>query len=125
MMFCLITLYYNLPLIFICIYIPRFDPDLLDDDEFEALTEGERQEAEAMMRQRDRAEGRNEGRLRRGLLYDDSDEDDDAAGGPSRTKRRRQAEMAAMEVIHRFMHRVLPYLSIYSLFFYLQFDNNN
>ena len=70
----------------------------MDDDEFEALTEGERQEAEAMMRQRDRAEGRNEGRLRRGLLYDDSDEDDDAAGGPSRTKRRRQAEMAAMEV---------------------------
>jgi len=78
-------------------HLDRFDPELLDDDEFEALTEGERQEAEAMMRQRDRAEGRDEGRLRRGLLYDDSDEDDDAAGGPSRTKRRRQAEMAAME----------------------------
>ena len=47
-------------------------------------------------RARDRAEGR-EGRLRRGLLYDDDDEDDED-GVPARSKRRRAAEMAAMEV---------------------------
>ena len=69
---------------------------MLDDDEYEALTEGERQAAEQLMRRRDREEGRGEGgRLRRGLLYDDEDEDED---GPSRGKRRRAAEMAAMEV---------------------------
>lgn len=72
--------------------LDRFDPEMLDDDDYEALTEGERQAAEQNMRRRDREEGR-EGRLRRGLLYDD-DEDDE---GPSRGKRRRAAEMAAME----------------------------
>jgi len=74
--------------------LDRFDPDMLDDDEYEALTEGERQAAEQLMRRRDREEGRGEGRLRRGLLYDDEDDDDE---GPTRGKRRRAAEMAAME----------------------------
>ena len=45
---------------------------MLDDDDYEALTEGERQAAEQNMRRRDREEGR-EGRLRRGLLYDDDE----------------------------------------------------
>jgi len=76
-------------------HLDRFDPDMLDDDEYEALTEGERQAAEQLMRRRDREEGRGEGgRLRRGLLYDEDEEDED---GPSRGKRRRAAEMAAME----------------------------
>ena len=52
--------------------LPRFDPEMLDDDDYEALTEGERQAAEQNMRRRDREEGR-EGRLRRGLLYDDDE----------------------------------------------------
>ena len=66
---------------------------MLDDDEYEAMTEGDRQAAEALMKRRDREEGR-EGRLRRGLLYDDDDDDD----GMTKVKRRRAAEMAAMEV---------------------------
>ena len=68
---------------------------MLDDDEYEAMTEGDRQAAEALMKRRDREEGR-EGRLRRGLLYDDDDDDDDE--GMTKVKRRRAAEMAAMEV---------------------------
>ena len=71
----------------------RFDPEMLDDDEYEAMTEGDRQAAEALMKRRDREEGR-EGRLRRGLLYDDDDDDE----GMTKVKRRRAAEMAAMEV---------------------------
>jgi len=74
--------------------LDRYDPEMLDDDEYEALTEGERRDAEALMRRRDQEEGRAEGRLRQGLLYDD---DDDDAEGPHRGQRRRVAEMAAME----------------------------
>jgi len=71
-------------------HLDTFDPDLLDEDEYEALSEGERQAAEASMRKRDREEGRGEGRMRRGLLYDD-DEDE------PRARKRRLADMAAME----------------------------
>lgn len=73
--------------------LDRFDPNLLDEEEYEALSEGERRAAEASMRKRDRAEGRGGagGRMRRGLLYDDDDEED----APRR--KRRMAEMAAME----------------------------
>ena len=42
-----------------------------------------------------RVEGRGEGRLRRGLLYDSDEDDLDDAPG---RKRRKQAEHAAMEV---------------------------
>jgi len=70
--------------------LDTFDPELLDEEEYEAMSEGERQEAEASMRRRDREEGRGEGRMRRGLLYDD-DEDE------PRARRRRLADMAAME----------------------------
>jgi len=71
-------------------HLDTFDPDLLDEDEYEALSEGERQAAEASMRKRDREEGRGEGRMRRGLLYDDDEEE-------PRARKRRMAEMAAME----------------------------
>jgi len=38
-------------------HLDRFDPDMLDEnDDYEALTEGERQAAESFMRQRDRTE---------------------------------------------------------------------
>ena len=70
--------------------LDTFDPDLLDEDEYEALSEGERQAAEATMRKRDRVEGKGEGRMRRGLHYDD-DEDE------PRARKRRMADMAAME----------------------------
>jgi len=71
-------------------HLDTFDPDLIDEDEYEALSEGERQAAEASMRKRDREEGRGEGRMRRGLLYDDDEEE-------PRARKRRMAEMAAME----------------------------
>ena len=45
---------------------------------------GERQAAEAEMRRNDRAAGR-EGRMRRGLLYDDEDDED----APRARKQRR------------------------------------
>lgn len=75
--------------------LDRYDPRILDESEYSALSEGDRQAAEDEMRRRDRAEGRTVGRMRRGLLYDESDEDDD--GRPRR--RRRLAEQAAEGVI--------------------------
>lgn len=69
----------------------RYDPDLLDDEDYDILSEGERAVAEAQMRKRDREEGRMAGRLRRGLLYDSDDDDDE----PARRRRRLAAERAA------------------------------
>ncbi|CAH1782811.1 unnamed protein product [Owenia fusiformis] len=60
------------------------DPDLSD------ISQGDRAEAERAMRKRDREDERGTGRMRRGLLYDESDEDEEV---PSR--RRRVAERAA------------------------------
>ena len=51
---------------------------MLDDaSDVDPMSEGDRRAAEQLMRKRDRDEGRNEGRMRRGLLYDDEDEDED------------------------------------------------
>ena len=50
--------------------LDRYDPDALDDSEYDALSDTARRDAEAQMRERDRAEGRHmAGRIRRGLLY--------------------------------------------------------
>ena len=68
---------------------------MLDEDDYDNLSEGDRQAAEAAMRRRDREEGRGEGgRMRRGLLYDDEEEEEE---GPRAAKKRRAAELAAME----------------------------
>ena len=72
-------------------HLDTFDPNMLDEDEYENMSMDERAAAEALMRKRDREEGRGEGRMRRGLLYDDDEEDD------PRARRRRLADMAAME----------------------------
>ena len=70
--------------------LDRYDTAVLDDDDYDAMSEGDRAAAEVAMRRRDREEGRPVGRgLRRGLIYD-SDEDDDP-----RARRRRLAERAA------------------------------
>merc|ERR1712223_865384 len=72
--------------------LDRYDRDLLDEDDFQMMSEGDRAAAEAAMRQRDRAEGRRaDGRMRRGLLYDEDDEDDE----PARRRRRLAADRAA------------------------------
>ena len=49
--------------------LDRYDPANLDDSEVDDLSVGDRLEAEAEMRRRDREEGRSTGRLRKGLLY--------------------------------------------------------
>merc|ERR1739844_57759 len=72
--------------------LDRYDRDLLDEDDFQMMSEGDRAAAEAALRQRDRAEGRRaDGRMRRGLLYDEDDEDDE----PARRRRRLAADRAA------------------------------
>merc|ERR1712223_1486143 len=72
--------------------LDRYDRDLLDEDDFQMMSEGDRAAAEAAMRQRDRTEGRRaDGRMRRGLLYDEDDEDDE----PARRRRRLAADRAA------------------------------
>jgi hypothetical protein len=45
---------------------------MLDDSDYEGMSEGERAAAEAIMRKRDREEGRMDGRMRRGLLVTSS-----------------------------------------------------
>ena len=65
-----------------------YDPALLDDrDDFEALDAGQRAEAEAAMRERDRREGRG----RRSRLPAALDEEDGAPrrAAPRRVPRRR------------------------------------
>jgi len=72
--------------------LDRYDPDALDDEDFNMMSESDRAAAEAALRQRDRAEGRRaDGRMRRGLLYDEDDEDDE----PARRRRRLAADRAA------------------------------
>eukprot|EP00118_Oscarella_pearsei_P004523 m.19557 g.19557 ORF g.19557 m.19557 type:complete len:892 (+) comp27855_c0_seq1:94-2769(+) len=59
--------------------IPQLDTyegEGLDSSEFDALPADERMAAEQEMRRRDRTERATQGRMRRGLLYDESDEDE-------------------------------------------------
>merc|ERR1712168_1172461 len=56
--------------------LDRYDPNLVDDEDQDEMSLSERLNAEQDMRKRDREEGRPAGRLRKGLLYDDSDDDD-------------------------------------------------
>ncbi|GFY75172.1 DNA replication licensing factor Mcm2 [Trichonephila inaurata madagascariensis] len=70
--------------------LDRYDPDIMDDSEYSALSEGDRQAAEEEMRRRDREEGRGLGRMRRGLLFDSDDEEEERP-----VRRRRLAERAA------------------------------
>ena len=71
--------------------LDRYERDLMDDEEYDDMSEGDRAAAEADLRRRDREEGRLDGRMRRGLLYDSDDEDDE----PARRRRRLAAERAA------------------------------
>jgi hypothetical protein len=50
--------------------LDTYDPEALDDGgDYDAMSEGDRQTAEAAMRKRDRELGLASGRMRRGLLY--------------------------------------------------------
>lgn len=46
-----------------------YDANILDEGDYDMLSETGRQEAEAEMRRRDREDGRTAGRMRKGLLY--------------------------------------------------------
>lgn len=68
--------------------LDRYDPDVLDDEDYSEMSQGERAAAEAAMHKRDRAAGiiRDD----RYLLYDESDEEEMQA------RKRRIAEKAAI-----------------------------
>lgn len=70
--------------------LDTYDPQMLDDSEYSTLSESDRRAVEEQMRQRDRAEGRVTGRMRKGLLYDESSSEADRP-----VRRRRLAERAA------------------------------
>ncbi|CAK8687787.1 unnamed protein product [Clavelina lepadiformis] len=67
-----------------------YDANVMDDDEYEALSPSARAEVDRMLRKRDREEDLGRGRMRPGLLYESDDEDEER---PAR--RRRMAERAA------------------------------
>lgn len=68
-----------------------YDQENLDDEaDFSDISETARQAAEREIRQRERDEGRIAGRMRRGLMYDESDDEDE-----ERPRKRRMAERAA------------------------------
>jgi len=69
--------------------LDTYDADNLDDSEYSHMDGDERAAAEAAMRRADREAGRMTGRMRRGLLYDESDDEEDR---PAR--KRRMAERA-------------------------------
>ncbi|KAK1126342.1 MCM DNA helicase complex subunit [Melipona bicolor] len=68
--------------------LDRYDPDVVDDEEYSEMSQGERVAAETVMLKRDRAAGiiRDD----RYLLYDESDEEETQA------RKRRMAEKAAV-----------------------------
>ncbi|XP_037949487.1 DNA replication licensing factor Mcm2 [Teleopsis dalmanni] len=70
--------------------LDHYDPALLDEEDYDDMSQGERLAAEAEMQRRDRAKGIH--RDDRDLGFDDSDDDDDA--GPR--AKRRAGEKAAM-----------------------------
>ncbi|EEC03693.1 MCM2 protein, putative, partial [Ixodes scapularis] len=70
--------------------LDTYDRRILDDSEYSAMSETERRAVEDQLRQRDREEGRVPGRMRRGLLYDES-----SSEGERPVRRRRLAERAA------------------------------
>ncbi|KAK3611229.1 hypothetical protein CHS0354_005239 [Potamilus streckersoni] len=62
----------------------------LDDEEYSDISEGQRQAAERDIRRREREEGLLAGRMRRGLIYDESSEEEE-----EQPRKRRAAERAA------------------------------
>uniref|UniRef100_A0A0K8T808 DNA replication licensing factor MCM2 n=1 Tax=Lygus hesperus TaxID=30085 RepID=A0A0K8T808_LYGHE len=68
--------------------LDRYDARELDEDDYDDISQGDRQAAERFLQERDEREGRRRGD--RDLLYDESDDEE----GPSR-KRKKIAERAA------------------------------
>lgn len=69
--------------------LDHYDPDVLDDDDYDNISQTDRQAAEMAMRRRDREAGMLTRRGDRELIYEDSDEEDEPR------RKRRMAEKAA------------------------------
>jgi len=75
-------------------HLDRYErSELNDEEEFDDLDIGDRLAAERQMRKRDRDEAQLTGRMRRGLLYDESEDEEDVE--PSTARKMRLAERAA------------------------------
>ena len=75
-------------------HLDVYDDENLDERDFDAMSPGARAAAERALRKRDRQEALASGRMRPGLLYEES-EDDELQ--PPLARRRRTAERAAEE----------------------------
>ncbi|GFG36925.1 hypothetical protein Cfor_05367 [Coptotermes formosanus] len=73
--------------------LDRYDPDVLDDEEYDDISQADRAAAEAAMRRRDREEGILTRRGDLELIYEDSDEEE-----APRRKRQRAEKAAAGEL---------------------------
>lgn len=69
--------------------LDRYDPDVLDEEDYDNISQTDRQAAEMAMRRRDRETGMLMRRGDRELIYEDSDEEDEPR------RKRRMAEKAA------------------------------
>lgn len=69
--------------------LDQYDAEVLDEDDYDTISESGRQAAEAAMRRRDREAGMLMRRGDRELIYEDSDEEDEPR------RKRRMAEKAA------------------------------
>jgi len=67
-------------------HLDVYDADGLDTGNFDAMSPGARAAAERELRKRDRQDALASGRMRPGLLYDESEDDE---LGPSQPRRRR------------------------------------
>ncbi|XP_078485741.1 DNA replication licensing factor mcm2 [Ciona intestinalis] len=67
-----------------------YDANVMDDDDYDALSPSARAEVDRLLKKRDREEALGKGRIRPGLLYESDEED-----GERPSRRRRMAERAA------------------------------
>lgn len=65
-----------------------YDGQGLDQEDYDAMSPGARADAERELRKRDRQDALASGRMRPGLLYEESEDED---LGPSQPRRRRGA----------------------------------
>ena len=69
-------------------HLDTYDGEGLDQADYDAMSPGARAAAEIELRKRDRQDALASGRMRPGLLYEESEDDD---LGPSQPRRRRGA----------------------------------
>lgn len=80
-------------------HLDVYDENVVDDEDYEAMPADARAAAEREMRKRDRQEALSQGRMRPGLLYDESEEDETAPPLSSRRRREPGMEEAMEDVV--------------------------